>query len=187
MLYLRQDNADLRLTDIGREVGLVNDERYNKFSEKKKQIEKVYELLQTKYKCDEKMVAFFEKHNESVPTTSMTPYKMIKRTNINIFDVKDEYDIFTEFDNRVLSYVNTEVKFEGYIAQEKQDIEKFNSQENLIIPDDFDYENMKGIRIEAKQKLAKIRPRSIGQASRISGVSPADVTILIMQIKHREK
>ena len=111
---------------------------------------------------------------------------MLKRSNINIFDIQKEFEIFENIDYRVLNYVNTEVKFEGYIEQEKQDIEKFNSQENLEIPEGIDYVNMKGLRLEARQKLDKIRPINIGQASRISGVSPADVTILIMQIKHQK-
>ena len=185
-LFLRQDNADLRLTEIGRQVGLVDDERYQKFLDKKQQIQDVYAQLQNKYKVDDKLVAFFESKNESIPTVSMTPYKMLKRSNINIFDIQKEFGIFENIDYRVLNYVNTEVKFEGYIEQEKQDIEKFNSQENLEIPEGIDYVNMKGLRLEARQKLDKIRPINIGQASRISGVSPADVTILIMQIKHQK-
>ena len=183
-LYLRQDNADLRLTEIGKQVGLVSDERYQKFCKKQADIQKIYQLLQTKIKCDQTMINLFEQKGESIPTTSLTPYKMIKRSNISIFDVNNTYHLFDEFDTRTLSYVNTEVKFEGYIAQEKQDIEKFNSQENLLIPEGIDYLSMHGLRLEARQKLDKIRPTSIGQASRISGVSPADVTILIMQIKN---
>ncbi len=186
-LYLRQDNADVRLTKIGKEIGLVTKERWETFQEKQKQIKKVYELLNTKIKIGQELEDFYKMYNESVPTTSQTVYKMIKRSNIDIFKVNEKYHIFNEFDKRVLEYVNTEVKFEGYINQEKEDIKKFKEQENLLIPKDFDYKKIKGLRIEAQQKLDKIKPLSIGQASRISGVSPADVTILIMYVKSMQK
>ena len=186
-LFLRQDNADVRLTEIGRKNGLVSDERWDIYQNKKNQIQKVFSLLKTKIKIDERLQNFYQKHNESVPTTSQTVYKMIKRSNINIFDVNDEYHLFDEFSQRVLEYVNTEVKFEGYINQEKEDIKKFKEQEKLIIPENLDYNLLKGLRLEAQQKLNKIRPQNIGQASRISGVSPADVTILIMYVKSMEK
>ena len=186
-LYLRQDNADVRLTKIGKEIGLVTKERWETFQEKQKQIKKVYELLNTKIKIGPELEDFYKMYNESVPTTSQTVYKMIKRSNIDIFKVNEKYHIFDEFDKRVLEYVNTEVKFEGYINQEKEDIKKFKEQENLLIPKDFDYKKIKGLRIEAQQKLDKIKPLSIGQASRISGVSPADVTILIMYVKSMQK
>ena len=186
-LYLRQDNADVRLTKIGKEIGLVAKERWETFQEKQKQIKKVYELLNTKIKIGQELEDFYKMYNESVPTTSQTVYKMIKRSNIDIFKVNEKYHIFDEFDKRVLEYVNIEVKFEGYINQEKEDIKKFKEQENLLIPKDFDYKKIKGLRIEAQQKLDKIKPLSIGQASRISGVSPADVTILIMYVKSMQK
>ncbi len=186
-LYLRQDNADVRLTKIGKEIGLVTKERWETFQEKQKQIKKVYELLNTKIKIGQELEDFYKMYNESVPTTSQTVYKMIKRSNIDIFKVNEKYHLFDEFDKRVLEYVNTEVKFEGYINQEKEDIKKFKEQENLLIPKDFDYKKIKGLRIEAQQKLDKIKPISIGQASRISGVSPADVTILIMYVKSMQK
>lgn len=185
-LYLRQDNADLRLTEIGRKVGLVSDERYAKFQKRKQEIDEINRILDEKVKISDKLVEFYDKMGESRPTTSVTGKKMLKRSKINIFDIDKEFNMFSGFDRRNLSLVNTEVKYEGYIAQMQEDIEKFKSQENMLIPKDFDYENLKGIRIEAKQKLAKIRPLSIGQASRISGVSPADLTVLMMLIKHQK-
>ncbi len=186
-LYLRQDNADVRLTKIGKEIGLVTKERWEIFQEKQKQIQKVYELLNTKIKIGPELEDFYKQYNESAPTTSQTVYKMIKRSNIDIFKVNEKYHLFDEFNKRVLEYVNTEVKFEGYINQEKEDIKKFKEQENLLIPNNIDYNQIKGLRIEARQKLDKIKPLSIGQASRISGVSPADVTILIMYVKSMQK
>ena len=186
-LYLRQDNADVRLTKIGKEIGLVTKERWGVFEAKQKQIKKVYELLQTKIKISQELEDFYKLYNESIPTTSQTVYKMIKRSNLDIFKVNEKYHLFDEFDKRVLEYVNTEVKFEGYLNQEKEDIKKFKEQENLLIPKNLDYNKIKGLRIEATQKLDKIKPLSIGQASRISGVSPADITILIMYVKTLQK
>ena len=183
MLY--KDNADVRLTEIGRKQGLVSDERWEIFTKKQEDVKKIYELLETKFKVDE-IKDFYEENGESVPTTSQTIYKMIKRSNIDIFKVNHKFHIFDNFDRRELDYVNTEVKFEGYLAQEKEDIKKFKEQENLLIPQNIEYKNLKGLRLEARQKLDKVKPISIGQASRISGVSPADITILIMCIKNNK-
>ena len=183
-LHLRQDNADVRLTEIGRKIGLVDDERWEIFNKKQQEIQKIYEILSTKIKIDDDLKNFYISHNESAPEISQTYYKMLKRSNIDIFDINEKYHPFDDFSKRALEYVNTEVKFEGYLTQEKEDIKKFKEQENLIIPSNIDYNELKGLRIEAQQKLTRIKPLSIGQASRISGVSPADVTILIMYVQH---
>lgn len=186
-LLLRQDNADLRLTPIGREYGLVDDERWDIYTKKLQSIQKCKELLSTKLKIDKDLTELFEKNGENLPTKSITVKDAIKRNNIDIFKINNQYKLFEDFEHSVLEYVNTEVKYEGYIAQQQEEIDKNKSQEEMLIPEDFDYLSQKGIRIEAKQKLDKIRPRTIGQASRISGVSPADISVLIILVKMSKK
>lgn len=186
-LLLRQDNADLRLTPIGREYGLVDDERWDIYTKKLQSIQKCKELLSTKLKIDKDLTELFEKNGENLPTKSITVKDAIKRNNIDIFKINDQYKLFEDFEHSVLEYVNTEVKYEGYIAQQQEEIDKNKSQEEMLIPEAFDYLSQKGIRIEAKQKLDKIRPRTIGQASRISGVSPADISVLIILVKMSKK
>ena len=182
-LWLRQDNADLRLTEIGRKVGLVSDERWEKFVKKQNILEEIRNLTAKKLKVDEKLTKLFKKAGESVPNTSITVKQAVQRTNIDIFMIDKTYHIFDGYSKKYLEIVNTEIKYEGYIKQQQREIEKELSQENMKLPTNFDYENVKGLRIEARQKLNKIQPLNIGQASRISGVSPADITVLIVYLK----
>ena len=182
-LWLRQDNADLRLTEIGRKVGLVSDERWEKFVKKQNILEEIRNLTGKKLKVDEKLTKLFKKAGESVPNTSITVKQAVQRTNIDIFMIDKTYHIFDGYSKKYLEIVNTEIKYEGYIKQQQREIEKELSQENMKLPTNFDYENVKGLRIEARQKLNKIQPLNIGQASRISGVSPADITVLIVYLK----
>lgn len=186
-LLLRQDNADLRLTEIGRAVGLVDDERYRTFLEKKKKMAEIEEILNKKVKISEKIVNFYKKHHESAPKESIKYRDMLKRVNIDIFDIKEEFGEFDDCDYDVLEKVNINVKYEGYLKQQEEDIEKALLNEKVKIPDDFDYSLIKGLRQEAKEKLAKIRPVNLGQASRISGVSPADVSVLSIYVKKAKR
>lgn len=182
-LYLRQDNADLRLTQIGRDVGLVSDERYQIFQEKLQKLEKCKALLATKIKIDEKTAQFFEINGENVPKESMTVHNMLKRSNIDIFKIKQITPIFDEFDYEVLNEINIMTKYEGYLKQQEEEIAKFQKNERVVIPEDFDYFKYHGLRLEASEKLNAIRPLNLGQASRISGVSPADIAVLSVLIK----
>ena len=186
-LKLRQDNSDLRLTEIGRKVGLVSDERYKIFLEKKKKMEEIEKKLDTKVKLDDKLVKFYELHNESVPKESVRYRDMLKRVNINIFDIKNHFNDFQEYEYDILEKVNIKVKYEGYLKQQEEDIEKALANEKMMIPEDFDYSSIKGLRQEAKEKLMKIRPLNIGQASRISGVSPADISVLSIYVKKAKR
>ena len=184
-LLLRQDNADMRLTEIGRKVGLVSDERYEKFLAKKKRLAEVEEKLSGKAKVDEKLVELFEENGENVPKESMKYRDLLKRNNIDIFKVNDVYHIYNEEDKPYMELVNIKIKYEGYLKQQQEDIDKMLKNENVVIPEDFDYKNARGLREEAKEKLAKIRPLNLGQASRISGVSPADISVLSILIKRK--
>ena len=182
-LVLRQDNADVRLTEIGKKVGLVSEQRYNKFLQKQEEVKKVKELLNTKLKLDDTLKTMFTECGEGEALAGMTVYKAIKRSNIDIFDINKYYGLFEGFSKRVLEYVNTEVKYEGYIAQEDEDIAKLLKQESIKIPGNIDFSELKGLRMEAREKLNKIRPLNLGQASRISGVSPADISVLLIYLK----
>lgn len=186
-LLLRQDNADMRLTEIGRKVGLVSDERYQKFLEKKEKIAKIEKILSQKVKIDEKLTKLYKENGEPLPKENLKLSEMLKRNNIDIFKIDKTYHLFENFDKRLLEIVNTKFKYEGYLKQQEEDVQKMLSNENVSIPENFDYQNAKGLRDEAKEKLNLIRPINLGQASRISGVSPADISILSILIKKRKK
>ncbi len=182
-LSLRQDNADLRLTEKGREVGLVDDIRYKKFLEKKENLNKAIQLLNQKLKLDEKLILFFENNNENPPKNSITVREAVKRPNIDAFKINQEYQIFNDFDEEIINELNIITKYDGYLNQQEEDIQKMKKMEDVKIPENFTYENQKGLKIETIQKLSKIKPINLGQASRISGVSPADIAVLSVLIK----
>lgn len=184
-LLLRQDNADVRLTEIGRKVGLVDDERYKKFQEKQNKMKDIEEKLLEKAKVDDRMIKLFEENEEPLPKESMRFREMLKRNNIDIFKLNKVYHLYGKEDEFLMGLVNTNIKYEGYLKQQEEDVEKMLKNENVIIPKDFDYLNVKGLREEAKEKLNNIRPLNLGQASRISGVSPADISVLSILIKRK--
>lgn len=182
-LLLRQDNADIRLTEIGRRVGLVDDYRYGLFKEKMQLIEKAKKELTKIIKPTKQLNQFLASHNETEVKTGITVETLIKRTNLNAFMLQNELGLFEDVRKDVLNQINIEVKYEGYLTKQKQIIDRNKKLETKEIPADFDYSKIKGLRIEAVQKLSDIKPLTIGQASRISGVSPADVTVLLLSLK----
>lgn len=186
-LVLRQDNADSRLTEIGRKIGLVNDERYQLFKKKQEILEKMRKKLEILIKIDEKTKKFLKENQEPIPSGSIKSIDLLKRNNIDIYKLNETYDLFSEEETRFMDTINTEVKYSGYIKQQNDEIEKLKKQEEVSLVEVEDYSKIKGLRIEAQQKLNKIRPETLGQASRISGVSPADITVLSIYLKTRKK
>ena len=181
-LLLRQDNADIRLTQIGKDVGLVSDERYNVFIEKLKKIEKYKKELPHILKPTKELNEFLKSHNETEVNTGITVETLIKRTNLSASLLNKELGLFKDCPLDVLNQINIMVKYSGYLTKQEQVVEKNKKLDNLPIPRDFDYTKVKGLRIEAVQKLSEIKPLTIGQASRISGVSPADISIVIFNL-----
>lgn len=186
-LVLRQDNADQRLTPIGREIGLVSDERWKKYQEKQEKLQKMREKLNILIKIDEKLNNFLKNNNESISVNSLKAVEILKRNNIDIYKLNNEFNLFDESESALLETLNVEVKYEGYIKQQNDEIEKLKQQEKTALPENFDYSAIKGLRIEAVQKLNKIQPQTLGQASRISGVSPADITVLSIYLKAKKR
>ena len=182
-LLLRQDNADLRLTEIGRKFGLVDDKRYKVFKKKQKDLKKIFEITKTKYKIDDAIKKLYEDNNENLPSTSVTIADMLKRPNLDVFKINNTLHVFDAFSFEVVNEMNIICKYQGYLKQQEEDIAKFQKNERLTIPSDFSFKNLHGIRLEACEKLDAIRPLNIGQASRISGVSPSDIAVLTVLVK----
>ena len=187
-LLLRQDNADLRLTPIGHEIGLISDERYKKFEDKRENIKKEIERLKKLVvKPEEKVNNLLKEAGTSILTNGTKMSELLKRTELT-YDMLEEIDPDRpKLTRQEKEEVEIQIKYEGYIKLQEAQVEKFKKLETKLLPEDLDYETLKGISLEARQKLNKFKPRSIGQASRISGVSPADVSVLLVYMQQRNK
>ena len=180
-LFLRQDNADERLTPIGHEIGLISDEKF------KKKVEAIAEeterLKKTYVAPTDELKVLLESVNQTLPKSGESLADLIKRPDVT-------YDLLAPVDKKrkplprnVTFACETNIKYEGYLSLEKEKIEKFKNLEKIRIPEDIDYSLIKGLRIEATQKLSKMKPESVGRASRISGVSPADCEVLLVYLE----
>lgn len=182
-LLLRQDNADLRLTAIGHEIGLISDERYQKLNDKKRQIDEEIKRLQTAtIGTTPQVQAFLEQHNSTLLKSGMTLEELLKRPEICYNDLKEIDTKKPELPEAVTQQVEISIKYEGYIKRQLQQVEQFKKLEKKKLSLDFDYSQVPNLRKEAIQKLNEYQPASIGQASRISGVSPADVSVLLVYL-----
>lgn len=182
-LLLRQDNADLRLTAIGHEIGLISDERYQKLNDKKRQIDEEIKRLQTAtIGTTPQVQAFLEQHNSTLLKSGMTLEELLKRPEICYNDLKEIDTKQPELPEAVTQQVEISIKYEGYIKRQLQQVEQFKKLEKKKLSLDFDYSQVPNLRKEAIQKLNEYQPASIGQASRISGVSPADISVLLVYL-----
>ncbi|HAA43493.1 MAG TPA: tRNA uridine-5-carboxymethylaminomethyl(34) synthesis enzyme MnmG [Ruminiclostridium sp.] len=183
-LLLRQDNADLRLTPIGYEKGLISEERYLKFKEKKRQIEEeIKRLEKTVVPPSERVNRFLEKMNSTPIASGVKLKDLLKRPEIDYDSLREIDDNMPNLSFAVREQVSIAIKYEGYIKRQIAQVEQFKKLEKRKIPKDIDYEKIEGIRIEARQKLNKVKPESVGQASRIEGVSPADISVLLIYLE----
>ena len=185
-LLLRQDNADLRLTKKGYEIGLISEERYQKLLRKEELIQKEIERVEHINLGTSEAVQNLLKQHESTPLTSGTTMaELIRRPELNYEALAPVDPNRPELDYDVVEQVNINIKYDGYIKRQQRQVEQFKKLESKLIPEDINYDEIQSLRIEAKQKLNEMRPSSIGQASRISGVSPADVSVLLVYMERK--
>ncbi|MGN8647653.1 tRNA uridine-5-carboxymethylaminomethyl(34) synthesis enzyme MnmG [Gracilibacillus sp. HCP3S3_G5_1] len=183
-LLLRHDNADLRLTEIGHQIGLISDERFARFEEKKRLIEEEKERLNnTRLKPTEELQQLMESVGGTRLKDGILAYDLLKRPEVSYEVIDQVAPAEKELADDVKEQVEIQIKYQGYIAKSNQQVERMKKMENKLIPDNIDYDAISGIATEAREKLKQVRPLSVAQASRISGVNPADISILLVYIE----
>ncbi|XEC95025.1 tRNA uridine-5-carboxymethylaminomethyl(34) synthesis enzyme MnmG [Paenibacillus tarimensis] len=184
-LLLRHDNADLRLTPIGYELGLISEQRYSRFLEKKRRVEEEIERLKvTKVKPDEQVQSLLAEVGSAAIQNTVDALSLLRRPEFSYSHLERIVPSSVELTDEMKEQVEIQVKYAGYIEKQLLQVERLNKMEKKRIPDDIDYTDVRGLASEAKQKLSDIRPISIGQASRIAGVTPADISILLVYLEH---
>lgn len=185
-LLLRHDNADIRLRDYGYKIGLISEEKYKEFNQKKENIEMVYKILkETRITPKKEVNDYLEEIGSSTLKDGMSLYDLLKRPEISMENIKHFINLDYNYD--VLEQVEINTRYEGYIKKANKEAEKMLDLEKKVIPNDIDYDNVPNIASEARQKLKEIKPTTIAQALRISGVNPADISILMVYLKKRGK
>ena len=183
-LLLRNDNADIRLKDYGHEIGLINDEDYSKYKEKINNIEKLTnELKEVRITPKKDVLEYLDKLGTTPLKEGISLYELLKRPEIKIEDLKEYINL--DYDKEVLEEIEIECKYEGYIKKATKEAEKMLSLEEKQIPKDIDYNKVSNLASEAREKLIKVMPTTLGQASRISGVNPADISILMVYLRRK--
>ena len=187
-LLLRQDNADQRLTPIGHEIGLISEERYEALREKERLVAEEIERVHTvTMGPSEHVLAVLEKNHTTPIKNGVRLSDLIKRPQLT-YDALAEIDPGRpELPADVREQVNIQIKYAGYIEQQLKQVEQFKKLEGRLLPDDLDYETIQGLRLEARQKLNLVRPQNLGQASRITGVSPADISVLLIFMEQMKR
>ena len=187
-LLLRQDNADERLTELGRRTGLISDERYARLMKKQQEIANARIKLEKSVPPEEKLIKLMESRGETPPKTGIKLSELLRRRNIGYSDLVMLYpEKVDDISAEAAEQVELNERYAGYIEKERLHVEKFSEMENALLPRGTDYGDIAGLRIEARQKLNKMQPESLGRASRISGVSPADIAVLMIWLKRRRE
>ena len=181
-LILRHDNADLRLRDYAYKIGTINEEQYDRLQKKKQEIECLIKYLKENHiSKNSETLKIFKDNNKDIPTSNISFYELLKRPEINLDFISQLIKI--DYNDEIKEQVEIMVKYEGYIKKAYKEVEKLEKLEAKEIPDDINYDNVHNLASEARQKLSKVRPKTIAQASRISGVNPVDISVLSVYLK----